>query len=211
MDVSKTNLDAIGLFHQTDKSSIHHDYLQLYERILHSLRYEPINLIEIGVFRGSSLRTWEEYFPRANIIGVDVDPECHQYQNDRITIEIADQSDVEQLCDITRRHGPFDIVIDDGSHMWDHQITTLHYLFPHVKQGGFYILEDLDTSYGTHQPQYQNRATESPARYLQRLTDAMVGDAVIDLDKEPDDFIRSYCRRIDYILFSRRTSVIRRK
>lgn len=57
MDVSKTNLDAIGLFHQTDKSSIHHDYLQFYERILHSLRYEPINLIEIGVFRGSSLRT----------------------------------------------------------------------------------------------------------------------------------------------------------
>lgn len=57
MDVSKTNLDAIGLFHQTDKSSIHHDYLRLYERILHNLRYEPINLIEIGVFRGSSLRT----------------------------------------------------------------------------------------------------------------------------------------------------------
>ena len=205
------NLDAIGLAQKTDKSSLCHDFLQLYDRILGGIRYEPVKLLEIGVYDGGSVRMWEEYFPRGKIVGVDIDARTARHRSERIDIEIVDQSNVEQLHGLAQTHGPFDVIVDDGSHVWDHQITSLRYLFPWVKPGGYYILEDLDTSYGTHQPVYRGRAVESAATYLQKLADAMVGDIVIDLSKEPDDFIRSFARRLDYVLFSRRTSVIRRK
>jgi cephalosporin hydroxylase len=211
MSEFERTLDEIGLATGTDKSSRHHDFLQLYERVLRPLRHEPITLLEIGVYDGGSVRMWAEFFPDARIIGVDIDHRTKAHEADRIVVEIADQSNVEHLHDVCMRHGPFDVVIDDGSHVWDHQITTLREVFPHVKPRGFFILEDLDTSHGSYRPRFKGRGCESAAAYLQRLVDAMVGDEVIDLNSELDDFIRSYARRLDYVLFSRRTSIIRRK
>lgn len=124
---------------------------------------------------------WEEYFAHAQIVGIDVDPEAKQFETGRIRIEIADQSNVADLVGIGARHGPFDLVVDDGSHMWDHQLTTLRCLLPFVKPGSYYILEDIDTSYGTHAPTYRGISEVSAAQYLQKLADYMIGDAVLDI------------------------------
>ncbi len=43
--------------------------------------------------------------------------------------------------------GPIDILIDDGGHEMHQQITSFNYLFPHMRVGGLYFLEDLETSY----------------------------------------------------------------
>jgi cephalosporin hydroxylase len=142
MNTPRARLDDIGILRGTDKSSLNHDYLRHYERILGHLRHEPITLLEIGVFRGSSLRMWEDYMTAARIVGVDIAPECIRYAGDRCEIEIGSQADHNFLDEIGQRRRPH-VIIDDGSHMADHVILTFRTLFPHLRPGGIYIIEDL--------------------------------------------------------------------
>jgi cephalosporin hydroxylase len=129
------SLDAYGILNGTDKSSLNHDYLRHYERILGHLRYEPITLLEIGVFRGGSLHMWSDYLEKALIVGVDIRPECAEYAGDRREVEIGSQADKAFLDDLGRRRRP-DVIIDDGSHQADHVIATFRSLFPHLRPGG---------------------------------------------------------------------------
>lgn len=202
-------LDSIGVRYGTDKSSIHHDYLNLYEGFLAPFRYETLSILEIGVWQGASLSMWAEYFSNSRVVGVDIAPAIERHPNPRVILEIADQSSVADLVSLGQSYGPLDLVIDDGSHLWDHQITTLRYLLPFVKSGGYYILEDIDTSYGAYIEEYRGVSGISPAAYLQRLCDYMVGDAALDIAQETDAFIRSYARRCEFVCLSRRTGIIR--
>lgn len=205
-------LDSIGVRHHTDKSSLHHNFLVFYERFFRDMRLVPgIRLLEIGVHAGASIRTWEEYFPTANIVGADINPDALQQATSRITIEVADQSSIADLVRLATTHGPFDIILDDGSHYWDHQITTLRTLYPFLKPGGYYVMEDIDTSYGSYVEGYRGVATISAAKYLHALCDHLVGDAALDRSQETDAFIRSYAPLTEFMAFYRRTCVIRRK
>lgn len=206
------SLDRLGLKYGTDKASNHHNFLQFYERFLGHLRQLPITLLEIGVYQGGSIRTWEEYFPNARIIGMDIDPNTRRFATQRITIEMADQSNIQDLVRVGVQHGPFDLIVDDGSHIWDHQILTLQYLYPFLRPGGYYILEDIDTSYGTYYTeQYHGLSNITAARYLQLLCDQMVAGEQFDIAKEPDPFIRAFARRTEFVTFYRRTSLLRRQ
>lgn len=86
-------LDFIGIEEATDKSSLVGDYLRHYERVLSPMRDDEFNLIEIGVYRGGSCRSWERFFSRARIVGVDIDPRCREHATDRVVIEIGSQND----------------------------------------------------------------------------------------------------------------------
>ena len=208
---TQPGLDEIGLSHGTDKASSHHDYLNFYERVLAPLRDQPITVLEIGVYQGASLRTWHDYFPNAKIVGVDIVAVCKRFERGRIAIELADQSNLENLAQIALRHGPFDLIVEDGSHIWEHQITTLCALFPFVKNGGFYIVEDLQTNYGGLQIKYKGVASRSCMEYLKSWMDLCVADEQIDLLTIEDPFLRTYGRSIEYMTFHRRTCVIKKK
>ncbi len=139
-----SDLDVIGIKHHTDKCCMIHNYLGKYEFFLQCFRNQPIRLLELGIFRGASLRMWQEYFPRAEIFGVDIREGCSQYEDERIHIMQADLSDVDavmQLKDIRPQ-----IIIDDASHIVSHQLLALFTLFDALPSGGIYILEDLETS-----------------------------------------------------------------
>jgi hypothetical protein len=73
-------LNEIGLKNNTDKSSTIHDYLKKYEKYFPFKRDDKITLLEIGVLNGSSVKSWKEYFVNANIIGVDINPDCKKYE-----------------------------------------------------------------------------------------------------------------------------------
>jgi hypothetical protein len=140
-------LTQIALEQQTDKAR-DHKFTDFYDKKLSHLRYENINLLEIGIWKGESLRTWKEYFPNASIYGVDISNlKC--YEEDRIQIEQADQTDVNRMNDIFGKI-KFDIIIDDGGHSMYQQQLSLISLFHRLKKGGFYILEDLHTSLEYH-------------------------------------------------------------
>ena len=208
--VQSSTLNAIGLKHGTDKASSHHNYLQFYELFFAPLRNEKLAVLEIGVLDGASLKTWEEYFPNANVIGVDIVAVSKRFERNRIEIVVADQSNIEELTSIGIKRGPFDIIIEDGSHIWDHQITSLQTLFPFLKNGGIYIVEDLQTNYGSMRASFQGIARSSCVEYLKVWLDLLVADDQININGIEDAFLRTYGRAVDFITFYRHACLMKK-
>lgn len=209
--VPKPTLDKIGLRYGTDKASFSHNYLEFYELYFQVLREEPITILEIGVLNGASLRTWQEYFPKAKIIGADIVQGSKRFESDRIAIEMMDQSNIEDITRVAVKHGPFDIVIEDGSHKWEHQITSIKTLFPFVRDGGIYIVEDLQTNYGSLKYAYKGVSSYTCVDYLKSWLDLRVADDQLPLDQVEDAFLRTYGRAIQFMAFYRRACLIKKK
>ena len=123
-------------------------YFPIYERHFREFVYKPVTFLEIGVWRGGSLQMWKRYFgPHARIIGVDILPECKEFEEDQIDIRIGPQQDLEFLQSILDEFGAPDIVLDDGSHKMSDTLATFEFLYPRVAKNGIYMVEDLHTSY----------------------------------------------------------------
>lgn len=135
-------LDRIAVLQATDKSSLDHDYVRHYERAFEKFRDQPIELLEVGVSEGGSLRMWERFFTQATIVGVDISPGCTKSAGGRKLVEIGSQEDPEFLCRLIMKYSPT-IIIDDGSHKADDIKFTLERLFPALRPGGCYVIEDL--------------------------------------------------------------------
>lgn len=162
---------------RTDKQNPDHsfagqNYLHHYERHLAHLRAKPIKLLEIGVFKGCSLRLWRDYFPLGDIHGLDSNSACKAHIAQRISVHIGDQADPAVLAGLATL-GPWDVIIDDGSHKVPELIASYRGLIDHVKPGGFYVLEDLGMAYGG-----TNKRSDVDAflRELIGTMDAMRGD-----------------------------------
>lgn len=146
------SLESLATFYGTDKWG-RHRYAQHYATHFAPLRSKRIALLEIGIggYRrertgGASLLMWKRYFPKGDIVGLDVHDKSFLDQ-ERLTTYQGSQTDQVLLRRIAKRHGPFQIVIDDGSHRPEHIRATSAALFPQVADGGFYAIEDLQTSY----------------------------------------------------------------
>jgi len=145
-------LHEIGLRHGTDKADDNHafkgeSYLHVYAQYFQPIRALPISFLELGVKSGASLRMWKEYFPRGEIHGVDIDPSCRRHAEDRIVVHTLSQDDEAGLTEIARAAGGFDIVLDDCSHINSLTLASHAILWPHVRPGGFYVIEDLGMSH----------------------------------------------------------------
>lgn len=138
-------LDETGSRYHTDKSSDQHNYLNKYEFFVRHWKNEPITVLELGVFKGGSIKTWEDYFEKAQIYGVDINEECKQYESNRSKIIIQDLSNEDDLAKLAGLNPQ--IIVDDASHIWSHQIKALFQLFPKMCGGGVFIMEDLGTSF----------------------------------------------------------------
>ncbi len=123
-------------------------YFDIYEKHFAPFRGRDIKFLEIGVFHGGSLQMWKNYFgPRAKIVGVDINPVCKTFEEPGIQIEIGSQEDRTFLRELAAKHGPFDIILDDGGHTMGQQIVTFDEMFQHVRRDGLFLCEDLHTSY----------------------------------------------------------------
>ena len=147
------DLGELSVRHGSDKWGTLHWFTPHYERHLRDLRNEPIRILEIGIggykdpdSGGQSLLMWKSYFPRGIITGIDIFAK-HGLDQARIRTVQGDQNDPTFLQTLATQHGPFDIIIDDGSHINEHILTSFNTLFPHLRPGGFYVIEDLATTY----------------------------------------------------------------
>jgi hypothetical protein len=77
--VVRSSLDELAVRHGTDKSSRRHGFAEIYETYVRPLRDEPIAMLEIGVWKGASLRMWADYFPNGRIHGLDHRPEAAEH------------------------------------------------------------------------------------------------------------------------------------
>ena len=123
-------------------------YFDVYTRELSRFRDRPISFLEIGVFKGGSIPMWKGFFhDEARLCFVDIDPDCASLAEPGTHVEIGNQADPEFLLRLAETHGPFDVILDDGSHICAHQIASYEALWPHMANGGVYMVEDCHTSY----------------------------------------------------------------
>ena len=177
-----STLDKLAIKYGTDKSSDIHNYCVKYEKYLPFNRYDKLNILEIGVLDGKSLLTWKDYYYRSNILGIDINPDCKKYEEDRIFVEIGSQADDKFLKQIKTQYGPFDMILDDGSHMNSHMIYSFEHLFGSVKSGGVYVIEDIGCSYwGEYGGGFREQQTSM--EYFKKLSDDINFRGVINYNK----------------------------
>lgn len=134
-------LHDIGLKHGTDKATFH-GFCDFYEKHLPDRDFSG-RLLEIGVMGGASLRMWAEYYPHAEIVGIDINNVCHLDLPCGVSVVVGDATNHH----VTKLLGEFDIIVDDGSHLTsDQQMSFLWLFYNQLSETGIYILEDLHTS-----------------------------------------------------------------
>lgn len=147
MDNDLRKFARSGDHHHIDKWD---DYFDVYDKHFKHLRGQTVNILEIGVSHGGSLEMWLNYFGKDNcrVYGIDLEPRSKQIENKPyITVFTGDQGDPNFLKSVIAQTSPFDIIIDDGSHIPRHQIASFKELYPHLKPDGIYLCEDLHTNY----------------------------------------------------------------
>lgn len=132
----------------TDKSS-HHGYHRYYEAFLAPMKDDAFNFVEIGFHKGLSMAAWREYFTRARIYSVDIDAAADTKQVcDNGWLLKGDQGNAGDLERLVKTVGTARVILDDGSHVPEHQILTFNILFTSLlEEGGVFIIEDVETSY----------------------------------------------------------------
>jgi hypothetical protein len=152
--VDELSLEALAERYHSDKGE--HGYGVFYEDLLAKRRLEPLKVLELGVggfdrpddpaWGGGSLRMWKHYLPHASIWGLDT-LDKSGVAEDRITIVRGSQVDADLLHQLSSGVGPFDLIVDDASHIPALTVRSFEILFPMLAPGGVYIIEDLCTSY----------------------------------------------------------------
>ena len=173
-----------------------HLYARHYATHLAHLRDQPIHLLEIGIGGyhhpdqgGQSLRMWKRFFPRATIFGLDLHDKTALAEN-RIRIFTGSQDDPDVLARIVDAMGHIDVIIDDGSHRSPHVIASFEFLFPHLRDGGIYAVEDTQTSYW---PEYGGSSDDrntprTTMGYFKALADGLNHDEIRDPLYQPPTF-----------------------
>lgn len=132
---------------RTDKCPGAHGFIEIYEPLFTPMRLDSIRFFEIGIYKGLSHLMWRQFFPNGEIFGIDLRDYTKESQGTGIMTYVANQANRGNLQDfIGVSGGEFDVILDDGGHHMNHQQISLGYLFPHVKPGGMFIIEDVHTS-----------------------------------------------------------------
>ena len=189
------DLTSIAKKYGTDKADGHF-YTSHYETHFGKFRNKKINLLEIGVGGydkpdegGESLRMWKEFFKNGNIFSIDI-YDKHLLEEDRIKIFRGSQTDKAFLTSVVREIGPLDIIIDDGSHINSHVATSFNILFPFLKIGGVYAIEDVQTSYWPDHggDSFNLKKPNTTMNFFKNLTDGLNYEEFDNPYYTPSDF-----------------------
>lgn len=128
---------------ESDKGT-DHSYIKNYYNVrFNTLKNKRINLLEIGISRGASIKLWKDWFTDCNIVGIDhcdwADtivniPNVRSFKKDAYLIETVNLFE----------DNFFDIIIDDGPHTLESQMFSAKHWFKKLKPGGIMVIEDID-------------------------------------------------------------------
>ena len=154
--------------YKTDKGTEYwysHGFTDFYESYFEKI--ENPTILEIGTGDGGSAKMLNRFFDgECTIYTVDINSECAKnvegYDNIKfINLDCSNEEIINKLFNEILTNIDFDIIIEDGSHLWDHQMISLYFLSKHLKNNGIYVLEDLHTSYFS-----ESNPAQSPLYYL---------------------------------------------
>lgn len=139
-------LTEIANKHKTDKGTVYfeaHGYTEIYGKYISDS--VAGNLLEIGIWHGDSIRMWNEYNQDLKIHAIDIDRSVLNYltNGEDVSVYIGSQSDTQFLTKTLENIGDLDYVVDDGSHIYHDIVTSFDVIYPKLKRGGLYFIEDL--------------------------------------------------------------------
>jgi len=207
------SLEQLMYKYGSDKSKDDHAYTNLYQMLFDPIRNGVLNMTEFGIAAGQSLQAWYDYFPNAEIHGYDVNLDPLVRKNleptkSRVHIHIQDVLEEKfSLSDLGLVEESMDIIIEDGRHSVDQQEAFLQKLFPLVKPGGYYIIEDIGHSQGLHKfheaPEELEPATQAILKSHDCVfMDTSPGHRAWDMwvTKWPDRWVKDHVNHNSYLL-----------
>jgi len=186
-----TEMCRIMTGHCSDKGQGWHNYTTVYSALFDKLRDQPLRIFELGLGTnnpelassmkangrpGASLRGWSELFPYALVYGADIDRDI-LFEEERIKTFYCDQLDSVAIRDLWSQpvlQNGFDIIIDDGLHTFEANISFLDGSLERLRPGGYFVIEDilretierwherLETIYSKRFPNYDFAFVEVP-------------------------------------------------
>ena len=145
INLKNNSLDEYFKYFDCDKSSSVHGYSKFYYNEFEKIKELKNNILEFGIHFGASQAAFSKYFINSKIIGVDKNPYFKKFFSKNIRSLYCDVSDNHSL-NLLRKYlkEEIDIIIDDASHIPDHQLKTFIEMFSILKNKGIYIIEELD-------------------------------------------------------------------
>lgn len=169
-------LTRLAIRHGTDKYG-YHDYTPNYHKLFSRFRDIPLRLLEIGVGGyqdedrgGQSLAVWRDYFPQGQITGIDIQKKVLDL-GPRVKILQGSQVDPDFLAQVVAERGPFDLIVDDGSHRNEHVVDSWKILWPTLAPGGVYVAEDVQTAF---MPRFGGSLTLDPPNSVGFFADILI-------------------------------------
>jgi hypothetical protein len=190
------SLTTLGRIYGTDKVDARHTHnglanTDVYERYLSSWRRRRFTLLELGVFRGNSLRMWNAYLPRATVVGLDLEQVAADHAPG-FDVTVGSQADPEVLDSILQRHPDIRVVVDDASHITSLTIASFRHLFPRLPRGSLYMIEDLSPNTYEDWPGHDaERGANFPA------IEQNPGESRFNRRQDMDEFLRELIRDCD--------------
>ena len=166
----KKTPETLKLFNE----SVHHSiklkkYFQIYDELFTPYKNKKITFVEVGVLDGGSLQIWKKFFgAESRIIGIDLNPECKKLECDDYEIFIGSQSENKFWDNFYEKVGPIDLLLDDGGHTNDQQLTTLIKSVPNINNNGLIVIEDTHCSYKKN---YGNPSNYSFINFAKKIID----------------------------------------
>jgi Methyltransferase domain len=124
-------------------------YVELIEAL------QPRNVVELGIMEGGGTALLYSLAHPARLVAIDrrapMDPTLRDYvarEGVGETVRIyddVDQADRRRLAEIVDEEfgdRPLDLVVDDCSHLYDPTRASFNELFPRLRPGGVYTIED---------------------------------------------------------------------
>jgi hypothetical protein len=131
----------------TDKNSVH-SYLETYEELFHKKQNENINILEIGVYQGGSIKLWKDYFINGTVYGVDICGtdfirESDIMSHERVKLYLKSDAYNEEFVRESLNNITFDFLVDDGPHTLESMKLFIRNYSPLLKDDGILIIEDI--------------------------------------------------------------------
>ena len=165
-----------------------HKYHKFYESYFNEFKNKKINILEIGSFKGNATASFYFYFKNANIMSGDIFPDLFRYKSQRIENFFLDNSKESELNNkLINTNNKFDIIIEDAGHYLKDQIISLFMLFRTLKNGGIFVIEELDFPDVRHD---MNILNEKPT--LREILRSI---------ERKENFVSSYITEIDKTYF----------
>ncbi len=132
-------------FKRKNKKIVAHGYAKIYESLFKPIKDESLKILEVGSFYGNASAALFFYFKKSMIYSADINPDMYKYRGSRLKNFYVDSSSRESINkNLLGQNIDFNIVIEDASHMLKDQIISLFMLFPKIKKGGIFIIEEID-------------------------------------------------------------------